>query len=736
MTDIHPGFDRALDRFHAGDGGGAERCLRDILAQRPDHAPSLHLLGLIAGRSGRFEEAIEALRAAVEHGTEEQRSASGLLLAAAYRRSGRDGDAEALYHVLQQSGPATAEASFRLALMLRDQRRHAEALPHFRRAAEAGPDHADAHAALATALYAAGQLAAAADSAERALALAPGNRDVAANLAVIRNAQGRFEDAEALCRQAWASDERADLCNTLGIALKGQGRLAAAAGYFEKSLALRPDFPDALYNLATVRKDEGRTDEAIRLFRRLVALAPDLAAARLALCMAHLPPLYRDEAEVARRRQDYATELDALIAHADENGAAWLAGGVGAAQPFYLAYQGGNDRDLQRRYGRLVCKAMADAFPPISLASRPHHGERLRLGIVCGHIRDHSVWRLPTRGWVEGLDPKRFELMAYHTSPLCDEETGRAQGLFERFAQGPLPIGDWRERIAADQPHALLYPEIGMDPVVAQLAAMRLAPVQYASWGHPVTSGYPTIDFYLSSETMEPDDGEAHYTERLVRLSGLSTPIGFPPAVEPSLSRSSLGLPADAILYWCGQSLYKYLPHYDGLIADIAAAVPESRFLFIEFPESEALTQRFRARLRGAFAARGLDSEAQVIILPRMSGGEFRAAMASADIVLDSVGWSGCNSLLDAVSHGLPVVTLAGDTMRARHAAAILAHIGELRTMCSDAAAYVETAIRLGRDAGLRKRIGMAMRGAAGQPADTRSIAALEAHIAASLRSA
>jgi len=52
----------------------------------------------------------------------------------------------------------------------------------------------------------------------------------------------------------------------------------------------------------------------------------------------------------------------------------------------------------------------------------------------------------------------------------------------------------------------LLYSEIGMDGVAAQL--LRLAPVQCNNWGHPVTSGFPSLDYFLSSALMEPEDAK------------------------------------------------------------------------------------------------------------------------------------------------------------------------------------------------------------------------------------
>jgi protein O-GlcNAc transferase len=730
VSDPEPLFVKAAARFRLGDPLGAEMLLREALAAWPDHAPSLNLLALIAGRAGRDAECVALLERAIAHGTAAQAVASGLVLGAAHARTGRLSEAEAAYRRVLATAPDASEAALKLGLLLSRQGRDEEATGILRTASAADPGLAVAHGALAASLLATGDLGAAGESAERALALAPDDRNFVANLAVIRNAQGRFATAAALCRGALAGGEEPALLNTLGVALKEDGRLDEAAASFERAAALRPGFVEAFYNLAAARKDQGRTDDAVALLRQVVGSAPPLAAARFALCMAHLPPLYADEAEIGARRADYAAELEALAAHADRVGAAGLAQGVGAAQPFQLAYQGENDVELQRRHGRLVCRATSGAFPATPVARSPALGERVRVGFVCGHFRRHSVWRLPTRGWVAGLDRSRFEVTGYHTSPLQDAETERARRLFDRFVQGPLPIGAWRGRIAADRPHVLIYPEIGMDPTVAQLAAMRLAPVQYASWGHPSTSGYPTIDFFLSSAAMEPEDGDDHYAERLVRLPGLSTTVTLEPLARPVPSRASLGLPEGAIVYWCAQSLYKYLPRHDAIFAAIAARAPDSRFVFIEFPGSPSLTERFRARLAAAFSAQGLAAERSCVFLPRMDPDAFVAAIGCADVVLDSLGWSGCNSLVDGLVHALPIITLPGETMRSRHGAALLRQLGADRLICSTEEAYVDAAVALGADRDARETASRTLRRGLAALGDLEPVRALERHIA------
>ena len=142
-----------------------------------------------------------------------------------------------------------------------------------------------------------------------------------------------------------------------------------------------------------------------------------------------------------------------------------------------------------------------------------------------------------------------------------------------------------------------------MDPVSAQLAAQRLASVQCNSWGHPDTSGFPTLDYYLSSDLMEPGNGQEHYTERLVRLPNLSIYYDEPAAPAVTLRREDLGLRAEATVYWCGQSLFKYLPQYDEVFPRIAREVGDCQFVFVQYQRGTHVGELFRERLEKSFTS-------------------------------------------------------------------------------------------------------------------------------------
>jgi protein O-GlcNAc transferase len=271
--------------------------------------------------------------------------------------------------------------------------------------------------------------------------------------------------------------------------------------------------------------------------------------------------------------------------------------------------------------------------------------------------------------------------------------------------KGPLTPARWREEILADAPHVLIYPDIGMDPGAGHLAAHRLAPLQCMSFGHPNTSGYPTLDYFLSSDMMEPPDADQHYSETLVRLPNLA--FYYEPRAVKSVAvdRAGLGLRPNSVAYWSGQSLFKYLPQYDELYPRIAREVPEAQFLFIEFMTGSRITEMFRERLHAAFAKYGLNAADHCVFLPRLPTEVFVAAIGQCDVVLDTPAWSGGNTTLEGLNHGVPIVTWPSGLMRGRVTMAVLRRMGVTETIAQTLDDYVSIAVRLGKEQEWRQGI-------------------------------
>jgi predicted O-linked N-acetylglucosamine transferase (SPINDLY family) len=691
----------AMAHHRAGRLTEAERLYRLVCDTDPKNARAFHLLGVAAHQLKRPDAASLVGQAVLlDPNFAEAHNDRGVILAA----NGLFADALSCFERAVALNPGYIEARNNLGRGLRSLGRFDEALTQFQLVLKSTPDSPVAHFNLASMCELAGRKLDAEQHYRSAISLRPDFVDAHIHLAALLQDIGRLPEALAHAERAVAlRPDSAGARNNLGNILRTMGRRDDAIAQYETAIAIDPASFMAHYNCGVALRGETRIVEARAHFARAFALKPDFIEAELAWCMAELPALYEHESEIAEQREAYSNRLARLSADVERAGApAVLAEAIGSHQPFYLPYQGRNDRDLQTSYGSLVCKIMAAGSTTPVLPKPPAANEPIRLGIVSGFFRQHSNWKIPIKGWLKMLDRNRFHVSAYYTSADRDEETDAAQALCERFVRGPLPLDAWRRTILDDAPHILIFPEIGMDKVSAQLAAQRLAAVQCASWGHPVTSGFPAIDYFISSDLMEPADAADHYSERLIRLPNLS--IYYEPSEAPpvGIDRAQLGLRASAVVYWCCQSLPKYLPQFDEVFARIAAEVPDCQFTFIEFGGGKGITAMFRARLDRAFEAVGLDAADHCVFLPRLAPDRFVAAIGQCDVVLDSIGWSGCNSILESLVHNLPIVTFAGEMMRGRHTAAILEMMEIRETTAWTIDEYVSIAGVLGRDAAKR----------------------------------
>jgi len=694
----------AMAHHRAGRLIDAERLYRLVCDTDQKNARAFHLLGVIAHQLRRPDAASLVGRAVMLNPDfAEAHNDRGVILAS----NGLFADALSCFEKAVALNPGYNEARNNLGRGLRSLGRFDEAAKQFELVLKSTPGSAVAHFNLASVFELAGQKPDAEKHYRRAISLRPDFADAHIHLALLLQDTDRLPEALAHAERAVVlRPDSAGARNNLGNILRTMGRRDDAIAQYETALRIDPNFFMAHYNCGVALRGETRIAEARAHFAQAFALKPDFLEAELALCMAELPALYEDPSEIAERRDAYASRLARLSAHVESASVpAALAEAIGSHQPFYLPYQDHSDRELQTLYGSLVCKIMTARYKTPVLPKPPGPQEPIRLGIVSGFFRQHSNWKIPVRGWLKNLDRNRFHVSGYYTSAERDGETDAAAALCERFVKGPLSLDAWRRTILDDAPHVLIFPEIGMDKVSAQLAAQRLAAIQCCSWGHPVTSGFPTVDYFISSELMESADAADHYSEQLIRLPNLS--IYYEPAdVSPTeIDRAQLGLRSSAVIYWCCQSLPKYLPQFDGVFARIAAEVPDCQFTFIEFGGGRGVTEMFRARLERAFEAVGLNARDHCVFLPRLAPDRFVAAIGQCDVVLDSIGWSGCNSILESLVHNIPIVTFAGELMRGRHTAAILDMMNIRDTTARTIDEYVSIAGFLGRDGARRSEL-------------------------------
>lgn len=694
---------RALEMQRSGQLQAAQALYSQVLALQPQHFVALHLSGVIAAQGRDFERADALLARAVEANPHHAvaRNNRGNVL----KELGRYDAALSSYDAAISLKPDYAECHFNRAVALHELSRLNDAVAGYDRAIALKPDHAEAHSNRGIALAALDRLDAAVKSYDRAIALRPDDADVYFLRGLALQELGLLEAAvESYDKTIALRPGHAESHANRGAALQALQRLEEAVASFHRAIQLGPNVAEVHYNLGVALQELARPGEAAASFRTALRLRPDFISARWALAFVALPPVFSLGEDPALARSAFGQALDALDSWFARSPVPNAHEAVAVRRPFYLSYQEYDNKPLLSKYGALCHRLMnrwqqANGVQPAPMSS----AGRVRVGIVSSNICAHSVWAAITKGIVLNLDPRSIELHVFHLGSVHDRETELARSRAAVFVTGKRTLAQWTEAIVRSRPEVLIYPEVGMHGLTSQLASERLAPVQAALWGHPETTGLPTIDYFLTGDCLESSEGQAFYTEQLIRLPHLGCCYAHEPEPLAAEGGDVPPLAGDGPLLVCPGTTFKYMPQHDWVYAEIARELRDCRFVF--FSQQPRWTALLQERLRAAFATKGLDVGAHVTFVPWLTKSGFQRLMRRADVLLDAIGFSGFNTAMQAVECGLPIVTRSSRFMRGRLAGGILARMRLNELIADSDEDYVQRAVRLVRDEPYRHRI-------------------------------
>jgi len=635
--------------------------------------------------------------------------------------------------------PSDAEAHNNRGTALKDLKRLDEALASYDKALALKPDYAEVHNNRGNALLKLGRLDEAMASYDRALALKPhyarahNNRGTAllrldrpdAALASYNEAlrlkpdfaeafsnQGtalchlaRLDEALASCDKALAlKPDYAEAHNIRGTALLALKRLEEALASYDKALALKSDFAEAYVNRGNTYRHMVNLHAARNDYEQALRINPDYHLAKWHLTFAAMPVLFRSEREAETSRICFSRALEDLDEWFDSSRLNGAEESVAASQPFHLAYQEENNKELLFRYGRLCRRLMEDwqSGNAVEMKDRTF-GEKTRIGLVSGHLYDHPVWSALVKGWLLNFDSNQFEWHVFSLGDPSDKETDIARRSASSFTERKSSLKAWASSILDRAVDVLIYPEIGMHQLTTQLASLRLAPIQIAAWGHPETTGLPTIDYYLSADLLEPDEAHLNYTEALVKLPNLGCTYSPHQSARSELDIAKLGIRDDIPILLCPGTLHKYLPKYDAIFPRIARRLGQCTFVF--FDQQPYWTTLLKSRLRMAFENDSLVLDDYIRFIPWLTRKDFYGLMQRADVFLDTIGFSGFNTAMQAIECSLPVVSMEGRFMRGRLASGILKRLGLDHLIGTSQESYCNIVERLVKDEAYRASV-------------------------------
>lgn len=553
--------------------------------------------------------------------------------------------------------PGMAQAHFNLGNTLADMSRLEEAIAAYQQAIELKPDYVKAHL----------------------------------NLGIALDKQHRFPEAAAAYHRALVfGGDHAETHSNLGNCYKAQNKFREALTHFICAATLEPERAEFIYDVGMARFEVRDYPEAAAALERVLEIdAGHAGAASLLLyihqiacnwpAVARLRPLVRAGADTALAQGRRCAEgpLESLSRDADPARNAMVA------------------RDFAAQF------AMPGIAPLARRRAERLPRGRLRVGYLSADFRDHAVAHVMA-GIIERHDRSRIEVFAYgygvHDSSSWRQ---RIEAGSDRF----VDLTDMDDRRAID-----LIRHDNIDVLVdltlwtrgsrPHICAARPAHVQVQYLGFPGSSGAAQYDYAIVDRVVAPQEDRLFWSEALAFMPDCYfVPDASQPISDNQMSRSGVGLPADAVVFCSLNQGYKIDESVFEAWIEILRGVPNA---VLWLADAARVTVD---NLRREAAARGLDPHRLHFAERIDDKAAHLQRVGLADVALDTLAYNGHTTTSDALWAGVPVITAQGRHFASRVSSSMLLACGMPGLVARDVPGYVALAIELGNSASRRAEV-------------------------------
>lgn len=740
----------------------AELICKKMISIDPHLPSSYNNLGVALRNQGKLDLAKASIQKAIA--LDAEYAPAHFNLGNLLKVKAEHGAALASYRRTVEIDPSYFAAHYNLGILLGELNQHDEAIQSYRCAIRVNPNYIEAINNLGTTLQQIGKLDEAIENFKTGILIAPNLPKTHNNLGVALMEEGSFELAKTSFLTAIKIDSNyagahnnlgnlflnlcdfesaiqhfevalqinpnsADAHNNIGNAYKIIGSYALAKSHYESAIKLQPNNWSIRVNLGSAQMDFGYLEEALITLQDAVELSDENPKIINNLAIAHLnsgdlyesenlfksarklgfkgswlrsalmvPQIMGTKQQVteSRARVEHNLELLTQIEIPNYDPLAGM-----ESCNFYLAFQGFNDCSLQKKISNFYLKNC----PTLGFTSQ-HYGERnsskgeIKIGFLSKFFFQHSV-SIGTSSLIENLSKNsKFDAFLISNGPIDRNIFGSFQGKYVGIANS---LSSAQNTISALKLDILVYLDIGMDPLSYFLAFSRLADFQCVLGGHPVTTGIPNVDYFLSCEIMEPEIGHEHYSEKLVKLRSPPFYFSRPHSTNIKKTREDFGFPSDWRIYCCPMKLQKIHPDFDAALSEILETDPHARIILIEDNIFSWWRRATEERFDFTIAN---DVRDRIIFLPWINDrSEFFSLISISDVILDPFHFGIGTTALMTFFAGMPLVTMEGEFLRSRVGTGFCRMMGLPECVESTREGYIKKAIEVARNEDLKHSI-------------------------------
>ncbi|THD45487.1 MAG: glycosyl transferase [Bradyrhizobium sp.] len=503
------------------------------------------------------------------------------------------------------------------------------------------------------------------------------------------------------------------------VSLRALGDIAGAIHALRACRRIAPDFGPAGINLGRALEDSGQTALAVAQWREFAETCADVTPTRIGHRLMTLQNIGRvlEGTEQFAAAEEALRQALELRSDRTEAGQHWAAlrqrqckwptlepsehatnkQMLAAMSPISLAAYC-DDPMFQLARACAYNKSFAgrpERGPVGLLASRKRlgAGKRLRIGYVSSDLREHAVGFALSEVF-ELHDKSKVEAFGYYMGEprVGDPVQERMKAALDHWRPiAALSDLQAAELIAADEIDIVVDLNGYTKHARTKIFGYRPAPIIVNWCGYPGSMGSPYHHYLIADDYIIPPENEIFYSERVLRIPCNQPLDRKRPIAAERPTRAEAGLPEDAFIYASFNGMQKVTAACFSRWMDILREVPGS-VLWLLAGDGET-----NKRLQEAAAARGVAQE-RILFAGKAGNPHHLARIALADLLLDTAPYGAHSTAADALTMGLPILTLEGRSFASRFCGSVVSAAGLADLICATPEDYVRRAIGFGRD--------------------------------------
>lgn len=297
--------------------------------------------------------------------------------------------------------------------------------------------------------------------------------------------------------------------------------------------------------------------------------------------------------------------------------------------------------------------------------------KKIHVGYLSSDFYCHAMMQfvLPL---LENHHQDRFDFTLYSTARKSDSVTERLKATGIRWQDCSNMTNQQLAKYIYDDNVDILVDLGGFTHCRSFALLYKPAPVQMQYLGFVNTMGMSEIDYIFADEFTIPAETAKYYTEKPLYLGTWMQRFCFnnkkqelPPLNELPCTK------AGYITFGSFNCTSKLNDYTLQLWSKLLKAVPDSKLLIYR----TQMTANIIERLKGKFENLGIGIDRLIFNNIPCKDSHFRAYQL-ADIALDPTPFNGLTITMESISMGLPVLTLAGESMQSRGCARVNKALG------------------------------------------------------------